>query len=1121
MTGNFNNIQKKLQKFISKYYTNELIKGAILFVSFGLLYFLITLIIEYFLWLSPIGRTVLFFAFLGVELILLIKFILIPLTKLLGIRTGLTQQEASKIIGKHFPEVDDRLLNVLQLNESSHKSELLLASIEQKAAALNPIPFKRAINFSKNTKYLKYLAIPLVIWGFSAITGNQNLFNESLHRVVHYKTAYEPPAPFSFRILNENLQIVEGASLELNVATVGDIIPENVSIHFDNQVNLMKEVVRGQFSFSFSNLTEGLDFYISANGIRSAKYRIEVINTPRITNFEMLLSYPKYTAKRNEQLQNTGNTIVPEGTVVRWNIQTISTDTVHFVSNRSIELFDSEDKGVFSYSQPIVRSLNYQISTSNQQLISYEKLDFSIQVIKDEFPKIEIKSDIDSIQRGPIQFAGQLTDDYGLSKLQMVFYKTEDREQSWSIPIPISNTVFEDFYFVFAPETDPRVEKGHAYTIYFEVFDNDGVNGAKSVQSQRFQYYQKTNEELERELHKEQEERINALYKTSKNSKELNKELNEFSKKLKNKTQLNWNDKKQFEKFLKRQEQYQKMLEDHTDKLKQNLDDQLKDINDPLLEQKKDELKKRIKETQELQEKNRLLKELKKMADKMDKEDMIRKLEKLTEQNKQENRTLERMLEMSKRFFVEKKAGQIARKLDTLANKQTALYLKKDEQNTSLKQTLLNEAFKEIDKDFKELRKENSHLAQPMDFPPTKGDREKIDESMNEAKEKLEKEEEHPVDNKSKFKESAKMSQKSAAQKMKKLSKKMSEALQMIQGETISEDISTLRGILENLLSFSFDQEKLMMVLNGKDSGDAEYPKYLKKQQLLKEHFEHIDDSIYALALRLPELSNVVQKDLTEVHYNINRSLANIADNRIHQGRFNQQYAMTAANNIAELLSDLLNSLQNPSLGDGKGEGNGFQLPDIIKKQGEMKGRMKNAMQPGEQGEPQDQNGEKGKQGSSEGKGKNKEGDGKSDEDTFEELYEIYQEQQRLREELENILENKRLQGSLKNQAKEAVRRMEWLENQLLEKGISPDVLQQMQRLEHELLKLDEAIKEQGEDLQRKATSNKREYKQVVLPQIRGEKLFFNVDEILIRESLPLRTNYKKKVQQYFKNATL
>ena len=73
--SSFSLIQQKLEEFIKKYYTSELIKGTIFFFAAGFLYFLLTLLIEYFLWLSPTGRTILFWSFVLVEFGLFVRFI--------------------------------------------------------------------------------------------------------------------------------------------------------------------------------------------------------------------------------------------------------------------------------------------------------------------------------------------------------------------------------------------------------------------------------------------------------------------------------------------------------------------------------------------------------------------------------------------------------------------------------------------------------------------------------------------------------------------------------------------------------------------------------------------------------------------------------------------------------------------------------------------------------------------------------------------------------------------------------------------------------------------------------------------------------------------------------------
>ena len=169
-----NFIYQKLELFIKKFYTNELIRGIIFFIGLGLLYFLFTLFVEYFLWLKPIGRTVLFWTFIGVEIFLLLRFILFPIFKLFKLKKGIDYKEASAIIGNHFTEVSDKLTNFLQLSDSDlhhNKSELLLASIEQKANSLQPIPFGNAINFNTNRKYLPLAILPILLFAFFYVSG--------------------------------------------------------------------------------------------------------------------------------------------------------------------------------------------------------------------------------------------------------------------------------------------------------------------------------------------------------------------------------------------------------------------------------------------------------------------------------------------------------------------------------------------------------------------------------------------------------------------------------------------------------------------------------------------------------------------------------------------------------------------------------------------------------------------------------------------------------------------------------------------------------------------------------------------------------------------------------------
>ena len=1138
--SNFKNIQDKLEQFIRKYYTNELIKGVILFFSIGLLYFLITLLVEYFLWLSPTVRTILFWLFIAVELGLFIKFIVIPLAHLFKLKSGINYNQASKIIGNHFPQVNDKLLNVLQLNQNTGQSELLLASIEQKSEELTPVPFKLAVDFKKNIKYLKYAAIPLLIVFLVSFSGNFNWFSDGYERVVNYQTAYEPPAPFEFFIVNDDLKAIENKDFRLQVRTAGDIIPENAQINYNGETYFLQQTAPGEFQYVFSQPKQDIDFNIEANNVRSRPYQLSVVETPTLLGFEMVLDYPSYTKKRDEILKSTGNGTVPQGTKVSWKLRTKSTDEA-FLYATDTTSFTLNEKGQFSTSKRIYRDFDYNISTSNSNLKDYENLAFSIDVITDEYPEMNLQVERDSTDQQTLYFFGQISDDYGLSKLQLVYYPIENEKNKQIETLPISVSNFDEFVTSFP--NNLNVQDGVSYELYFEVFDNDAINKYKRTKSSVYSFRKLTKNEEEQQQLQQQNETIKDLNKALNKFEEQEKKLEELSKTQKEKSELNFNDKKKLQNFLQRQKEQEQLMQNFNKKLQKNLEEFQQEEQDPFKEQ----LQERLKENQEqLKQDEKLMKELEKLAEKIQKEEFSEKLEKLAKQNKNQKRSLLQMLELTKRYYVGKKLEKLQQELEKLAEKQEKLSKESKENNTKEKQEELNKEFEDFQKEMEELKKESDELKKPMEIPQDKNTEEQIKEEQKKATEELQEQQEmqEPQNQeqqaqKQQKQKSAQKSQQKAAQKMKQMSKKMGQSMQMSGSEQEQEDSEMLRQILDNLVLFSFDQEALMEQFKSIEINHSEYAKHLRKQSTLREHFEHIDDSLFALSLRQPKISEQVNKEITEAFFNIDKSLGQLAENRLYQGVATQQYTVSAANNLADMLSNSLDNMQmqmqmqmNP--GQGQGGQPGQQLPDIIMSQEQLNKQMQEGMQKGgKEGEKKEgEEGKKGKEGEGEngnkgenGKEKGRqqgnqqgEGEGQGSESENGKLFEIYQKQQQLRQALEQQLKNMKGNGA-KGQAEKLIKDMEDVELDLINKGFTNQTLQKMMKLQHQLLKLENAAFQQGQDTKRESKTNREQFKNNINSSIPKAKQYFNTTEILNRQALPLQQKYKKKVQEYFKKS--
>ncbi|MCP4974523.1 MAG: hypothetical protein GY931_00045, partial [Maribacter sp.] len=438
-------------------------------------------------------------------------------------------------------------------------------------------------------------------------------------------------------------------------------------------------------------------------------------------------------------------------------------------------------------------------------------------------------------------------------------------------------------------------------------------------------------------------------------------------------------------------------------------------------------------------------------------------------------------------------------------------------------------------------------LKKPIDLKIDKSKEESIKQDQKDALEEINKhqgtDESSDAGTKQGNAENAKQKQKSASQKMKEMAEELdASSAGASGGSSVTEDAEMLRQILDNLITFSFKQENLFEILEQSDFDVANFSSTVRNQNGLRSLFEHVDDSLFALSLRRAELSEFVNEQITEVYYNIDKSLESIAENRMYQGVSYQKYVLNASNNLADFLADILDNMQQ-SMQSGSGSGSnqdGFQLPDIIKGQGALKEKM-DGMGQSEGGKPKEgegkgqkgQSGEEsgGEKGSKPGERKSgKEGESGKDgsggkgggheqanEEELKEIYEIYKEQQILRQQLEQQLLDMINTGD-KKLGEKLVKQMEDFERDLLENGVTQRTKNKINYIEHELLKLENATLKKGKKLKRESITNKNNFQNPILTKPSVLDNYRNETEILNRQALPLRQNFQNKVKEYFKS---
>lgn len=1130
---NINQLRDKLDAFIKKYYKNRLIKGGIYSLALLFGFFIFFVVVEHFYQFDVFGRSVIFYSYLTLAIGVLIYYIFIPLFKLYKIGNSISHKQAANIVGNHFGDVKDKLLNTLQLAENSAnvpttQLSLLKASIDQRISQLEPVPFNSAIDLSENKKHLKYLIVPFLLFGIIAFW-NLKIITTSTDRLLNHNTEIVAVAPFEFIVQNKKLEVLQQENYELNVKVKGDYIPSLVYININGRKQKLTKTSNTEFSHTFRNIQEDKEFSLNAEGFQSKTYTLVTIPNPSLMSFNVALDFPSYTQQQDKTVENIGDLVIPEGTKIKWNFNTKNTDEVALRFSDSLVHLQPKNSNVFNFSKQFFKNASYTILAKNKYTVGKDSIAYYITTIKDKRPSITVAETKDSVNTFVRYFNGTVTDDYGFSQLQFKYRIVAEKSTSKykSTNLSVSKSYNKETYFHFLDFTTLELKAGSKIEYFFQVWDNDKINGAKSSRTQTKVYNVPTQSELADKADQDNKEIKDDINKSLEDAKKLKEELKDIKKNLLEKQKPDWQDKNRLEKFLEHQEALQNQIENIQKQNKKNQfeQNQMSEQEQEILD-KQEQLNKLFDELM-TDEMKKLYEELQKMMEEMNKEKLLDKIEDIEMDNEEVLKELDRSLEQFKQLEFEEKLKDITERLEELAKKQEELSEKtknKEASNFELnkEQEELNKEFDKIQQEMDELEQLNEELDKKHDLGDTQEKEDEIDKDQQKSQDEL---------GEKKNKKAAK-SQQSAAEKMQELAQKMSEMQAKEEEEQSEEDMQALKQLLENLIDFSFEQEEVMDNFKKVSTKDPKYVKLGQQQRKLKDDAQLLADSLFALSKRVAQLSPFINKEVSEMNNSIDESLKYISDRKTSRARAKQQYTMTAANNLALLFDEALQQMQaqaknskpgsgscNKPGGGGKGKPSAQSMKKMQKKMEEQLQKMKDALEKGKKPggkKPGDKPGDKpgNKPGGKSGEGGSSPG-GKQP--SSKEFAQMAAQQQALRKQIQDLSRKMNEDGSGKgNGLKELAKDMEKVEEDLINKRINAETIKRQQEITVRMLEHEKAQREQEYDNKRK--SNEAKNQKFSNPTQYNEYKKRKEKEIELLKTIPpsLKPYYKNKVNEYF-----
>jgi len=932
-------------------------------------------------------RTVLAIITLLISLSAFVYLISPAIMRFLGIKYKPTIEEFSLRIGNFYPDIKDRICNVIQLVSKIDKNvqrpdntskQLTIAAFDTVSEQALPKDFDVVIDRKKFKKSILYFATSSVI-SILLFLIFQSSLGASLYRIINFNKSFVPPAPFSLQAEPKKASILRGSKVVIGIISNGKspdkiklFIKEEKQKEYDEYV--ISEDSIGYFSYEFASLKENISFYAVADWlstrVNSDTGKITIIERPFVRSFSGNIVFPAYTKMSSKKIdEQNANISALKGSRVSINLsanKNIKTAEIIVEIKNNNFGFDSTllASTINESLQNMTDTIRYQMKTEGRKAYgtfpvkssgSYylkiydysskeneDPIKYSISALSDDYPTISLIEpllDVQIDERALLPIRVAVADDYGFSKLKLHYKLLQSRysapmEDFKSINIPISsNELAVEVPYIWNLNS-VKISPDDIYEYYIEILDNDVVGGPKSARTQPLMVKLPSLEEVLEQVDKDQEKIEKELDKVMQKAESVKKELQELNQELLKKQDaknIDWKDKKKAEEIMKKQEEIQQKLSDIQKNLEQ-MTESLKDKNALSQEtlEKYMELQKLMNEVNSPELRN-LQQSLEKAMKQMTPEQIQEAMKQVKFDEEKFRKSIERTMNILKRLKAEQKADAIKKQADELTEKQKDLEKQTDNANPENKEKREELAYKQdvLKEDFKKMADELKELEKLMkelkDMP--------MDEMQN-AKDALNENSTQSEMNDSKQSmkngdmKSSKKSQQKATSNLKNFSQQMKKLKDKMQEKGMKEAMRQMQKAISDMLKLSEAQEKVKGKTQTSDYNSTQLRDLLAEQAKVNQALSNTVNGLSELSQKSFTVTPQMSQQLGDALKNMDNALKQMNEGETGTAARSQAGAMSAMNQAAMSMQSMLSQMQKTGScsnpnGTGEGQGSG------------------------------------------------------------------------------------------------------------------------------------------------------------------------------------------------------
>lgn len=675
-------------------------------ITFGLAAFSWTVatLLETSLWLGSTPRTLLLVVVVLAVGVAFVALAARPLLRLARILPSTSERDVANLIGARFPEVGDRLRNLLDLSDgraSTAPDSMVDGAVRMLGQQVVPIRFEQVEDFQRVRRAARVASFPALVLLIFVVAAPGPFFSAS-HRLVSPTAKFERPAPHTLNVSPGSVEIIRGSDLQFAIHAEGRQLPNAVSIAIrqEEEEDHVEHVqaatdTAGAFHYAMRNVRRPFRYRAESSAATSPWYLVTVLERPVIRGLQVALHFPSYSRLGTRRLEpNVGDVTALPGTRVNVDVglgnQQLRGASLVFDDGAQQELAISGGRAVGSFTLRKVG--RYAIRLESARGIENEDpVSYNLELLEDVPPSIVLTSPEPSTElerelRVPVE--ARIRDDYGFSALRLFYRLAESRYKAVAdsfetidLPLDPSGEIDQSVRYLWLLDQSTRLDPvpGDVVEFFVRVWDNDAWAGFKPATSPRHRLVVPSLTERYRHLDQQQNEAVGELNEILDATETIRQQFDALREELRRNQQGSWESERQVEQIQKRQEEVQQRIEDFSERIDAMTQEmESNELISPETANLYRELQKVVDEihSPELHE---ALERLREAMQQLNLQDLQQSVAQYDFNEQQYRERLERTLELFKNLRTQQQLDEAARRAEELANREADLARRTEE----------------------------------------------------------------------------------------------------------------------------------------------------------------------------------------------------------------------------------------------------------------------------------------------------------------------------------------------------------------------------------------------------------------------------------------------------------